>query len=98
MSSFDVKTVAALSRLELTPEEAAAYQKDLDAILVYVEKMAELDIADVEPTARAVEMDNVFREDVKGESIDRDIVMKNAPANVDDELFRVPVVIDEGGA
>ncbi len=98
MSSFDVKTVAALSRLELTPEEEAAYQKDLDAILGYVEKMAELDIADVEPTARAVEMDNVFREDVKGESIDRDIVMKNAPANVDDELFRVPVVIDEGGA
>lgn len=98
MSSFDIKTIAALARVELTGAEEVAFQKDLDAILVYVEKMAELDIADVEPTARAVEMDNVFREDVKGESIDRDLVIKNAPANVDDELIRVPVVLEEGGA
>ncbi len=98
MSSFDIKTIAALARVELTGEEEAAFQKDLDAILGYVEKMAELELDDVEPTARAVEMCNVYRDDVRGESLEREKVISNAPANVDEELFRVPVVIDEGGA
>ncbi len=97
MSKFDIKTVASLSRLELSEEEEISFQKDLDAILGYVEKMSELQLDDVPTTDRCVEMNDVFRQDIVGESIDRDIVMQNAPANVDDELFRVPVVIEDGG-
>jgi aspartyl-tRNA(Asn)/glutamyl-tRNA(Gln) amidotransferase subunit C len=96
MSSFDIKNIAKLSRLSLTAEEEVAFQGDLEAIIGYVEKMAKLDLDDVEPTARAVEASDVFREDVNTPSIDRELVIANAPAEIDDELFRVPVVIEEG--
>jgi len=97
MSSFDIKNIAKLSRLSLSAEEEIAFQSDLEAILVYVEKMAQLDLSEVEPTARAVEASDIFREDVNTPSMDRELVIANAPAEIDEELIRVPVVIEEGG-
>ncbi len=96
MSSFDIKNIAKLSRLSLSESEEVTFQSDLEAILGYVEKMAMLDLDGVEPTTRAVEMSDIFRADVCTPSIDRELVIANAPAEIDDELIRVPVVIEEG--
>lgn len=95
-SNIDVRAIAALARVELNDEEAVEFQQEIDAILGYVEQISSLDLADVEPTARAVELINVYRDDKAGETMNRDIAMANAPATVDDELFRVPVVLDGG--
>jgi aspartyl-tRNA(Asn)/glutamyl-tRNA(Gln) amidotransferase subunit C len=56
---FDVKYVAHLARLALTPEEEQKFQAQLDHVLGYIAKLNELDVSHVEPTAHAVPLVNV---------------------------------------
>jgi aspartyl-tRNA(Asn)/glutamyl-tRNA(Gln) amidotransferase subunit C len=42
--TIDVAYVAELARLALTPEEAKSFQKQLENIVHYVEKIAQLDV------------------------------------------------------
>ena len=60
---FDVKYVAHLARLALTPEEEQKFQAQLRNILGYIAKLYELDVSNVEPTAHAVPLVNVTRPD-----------------------------------
>lgn len=93
-----VRHVALLSRLELGEGEAESYATDLDKILHYVEKLAELDTADVPPTSHSFKITNVFREDAVRPSLSNDEALANAP-EAEDECFRVPAVLqDSGGA
>ncbi|MED5279084.1 MAG: Asp-tRNA(Asn)/Glu-tRNA(Gln) amidotransferase subunit GatC, partial [Verrucomicrobiota bacterium] len=62
-SEFDIKYVANLARIALTPEEEARLGSQLGDILGYVKKLEELDVSDVEPMAHAVPLDNVLRAD-----------------------------------
>ena len=59
----EVKHIAKLARLGLTDKEIAKFQKELSAILGYVEKLKEVDISRVEPTSQAVLLENVMRID-----------------------------------
>jgi len=88
-----VEHVAKLARLELTPEELDLYGKQLGAILDYVAQLAALDVAGVEPLARAAEASNVFREDAPRPSLGRPEVLANAPERTD-EFFVVPRVVE----
>ena len=47
-----VRHVAALARLELSPQEEERIARELEAILGYVDKLNELDVANVEPTSK----------------------------------------------
>ncbi len=89
----EVAHVAKLARLELTEEEQETFTGQMDAILAYVEKLNELDTADVIPTAHAVPMENAFREDVVRPSIGVENALSNAPARAEG-FFRVPKVIE----
>ena len=60
---IDIKYVAHLARLALTPDEEKKLGSQLDGILGYIEKLKELDVTGVEPTAHAVPMVNVTRAD-----------------------------------
>ncbi len=90
---IDVGYVAQLARLELDDETRARLQHDLEDILGYIEQLDELDVSDIEPTAHAAALTNVWREDSAGETFDRDVMLKNAPAVIDDELIKVPKVL-----
>ena len=81
--------VARLSRLALTEEELERIPGELSKILEHVEKMDELDLEDVEPTAHVVELQNVLREDVPRPSLPREVALAGAP-DVADGGFRVP--------
>jgi len=59
----EVQHIAKLARLGLTEQEVEKYQKELSAILDYIEKLKEVDISGVEPTSHSVLMENVVRED-----------------------------------
>ncbi len=59
----DVEHVARLSRLDLSSDEKILFAGQMDAIMGYVEKLAELDTGSVVPTSHAVPMENSFRED-----------------------------------
>lgn len=88
-----IKHVEDLAEVSLTEEERKSLAEDLDRIIDYVNKLQELDTDDVEPLRHILEVENVLREDKKGETLDHEEVFKNAPAE-ERNFFRVPKVID----
>ena len=93
MADFDIKYVAHLARIALTPEEEKKLSSQLGHILGYIEKLKELDVANVEPTAHAVPLINVTRQDETGESLSQDDALRNAPAKANG-LFIVPKIVE----
>jgi len=92
-----VRKVAKLARLELTEAEIEEFTGQLGAILQYVEKMNELDTANVEPLAHCLPISNVFRPDEVRESLGVDRTLANAPER-DACFFKVPKILDDSSA
>ncbi len=91
---MDVGYVAQLACIELTNTETELFQGQLNQILHYVEQLNELDVSEVEPTAHAIPVYNVLRQDELGKSLNHADIMANAPAESDGEI-RVPKIIDQ---
>ncbi len=85
----DVRYVARLARLRLEQDEVARTTGELAKILAHIDKMAELDISDVPPTAHVLDVTDVTRPDKPQQSLPREEALRNAPA-VADDCFRVP--------
>ena len=92
-SDFNIKYVAQLARIALTPDEEKKLRSQLGNILTYIEKLKELDVSNVEPTAHAVPLINVTRRDETGESLSQDEALRNAPAKANG-LFMVPKIVE----
>ena len=92
-AEIDVKYVAHLARLALTSEEEKSLGAQLDSILGYIEKLRELDVSGVEPTAHAVPMVNVTRADEIRPSLPHDDALRNAPSQANG-LFIVPKIVE----
>ena len=86
--------MALLSRLNLTDNEVHEFSEQLSSILTYVDKLNELDTEGVEPLAHSLPVSNVFRQDIPGESLDREKPLQNAPHR-DEQFFRVPPILDD---
>jgi len=84
--------VALLARLNLSETEIEQFTGQLDAILMYMDKLNELDTKDVEPTSHVIETGNVVREDQVGDSIPVEDALANAP-DKEDDFFKVPRII-----
>ena len=85
--------IAHLARLEFNEESADKMMNDMTAIVQWVEKLNQVDTADVEPlTTMSFEI-NVTREDETKEPLSHDRALQNAPVK-DSEYFRVPKVIE----
>ena len=100
VSLEDVRRVAELAQLELTSEEETRMQRDLSAILGYVQQLNELDTATVEPLAQISELlhgaeqeNGSLRADEVRASLERSRVMASAPV-ADESYFKVPKVIE----
>ena len=89
----EVRRVALLARLELSPEEESRLTEQLDNILQYMEKLGRLDTADVEPLAHAVEIVNAFREDRVTNEPQPDALLANAPDR-SKTFLKVPKIIE----
>ena len=85
----DVRHVARLARLRLEVGEADRMTAELAKILEHIDKLGELDLAAVEPTAHVLAITDVLRPDKPRPSLPRDEALRNAPA-VSDDCFRVP--------
>jgi aspartyl-tRNA(Asn)/glutamyl-tRNA(Gln) amidotransferase subunit C len=90
---IDVKYVAHLARLALTPEEEQKIGGQLGNILGYIEKLKEVDVSGVEPTAHAFPLVNVTRTDEVRPSISNEDALRNAPAQANG-LFIVPKIVE----
>ncbi len=94
VSLDEVRYIARLARLQFTEAEEARMALQMSRILDYVEKLNELDTADVPPMSHVLDLTNVFREDVAAPRVTREQALRNAP-DADDQYFRVPKVIEQ---
>jgi aspartyl-tRNA(Asn)/glutamyl-tRNA(Gln) amidotransferase subunit C len=90
---INVQYVAHLARLALTAEEERKLGAQLNHILAYIEKLKEVDVTGVEPTAHAFPLVNVMRPDQVRPSLPHDEAMRNAPAQANG-LFTVPKIVE----
>lgn len=91
----DVAYVADLAHLELTPQERERMLRDLNSILEYIDRLNELDTANVPPMAQTLlRAAETMREDALRPSLPHDAALGNAPDS-DGEFFRVPKVIEK---
>lgn len=93
MSNFDIDKIAELARIRLKAEERAKLGKDLESIIHYVEKLAELPTDKVEPTSHVLNLENVTRDHKPRDAKVSEHVLKHAPAK-EKTYFKVPKVVD----
>jgi aspartyl-tRNA(Asn)/glutamyl-tRNA(Gln) amidotransferase subunit C len=91
-NKIDVAYVAELARLELTDEEKAVFQPQLENIVKYVEMISSVDVEGVEPMMHGKALVNAFREDVVRESLPAEMALANAPRRVGDEFYLPKIV------
>ncbi len=89
----DVDYVAGLAQLVLDGPTKAKMVRDLGEILGYIDKLNELDTTGVEPMMHVLDMSNVYRQDVVGQSLTQEQALKNAP-KTDGSYFLVPRILD----
>ena len=90
---IDVKYVAQLARLSLAPDQEQKLGAQLGQILGYIEKLNEVDVSGVEPTAHAFPLVNVTRRDEVCPSMSLEQALRNAPAQANG-LFIVPKIVE----
>jgi aspartyl-tRNA(Asn)/glutamyl-tRNA(Gln) amidotransferase subunit C len=93
LSNADVAKVAVLARLRVSPAELETFTGQLNSIVDYVAQLQEVNTEGVEPLAHGIEVRNVFRDDIRGESLPRDQALANAPKR-NATSFLVPAVLD----
>jgi aspartyl-tRNA(Asn)/glutamyl-tRNA(Gln) amidotransferase subunit C len=92
-SDLDVAYVARLARINLTEDEVKFFQKQLDDVLNYVEKLREVDVSGAEAAAHALPAFNVFRDDAPRDWFTAEEALGNAPRQANG-LFVVPKVVE----
>lgn len=94
LSADEVRRVADLARLELSDADVDAMVRQLGAIVDYINQLQQVNTDAVEPLAHALDVHDVFRDDVPGTSLSPDEALANAPARKDD-FYRVPPVFGD---
>lgn len=92
-SDLDVAYVARLARINLSEDEARIFQKQLEDVLKYVEKLRGVDVTGVDAATHAVPVFNVFRNDASCDWFTAEQALSNAPRQANG-LFIVPKVVE----
>ena len=88
-----VRRIAHLARIAMSDAEVEHLQGELNAMLAFVERLAEVDVTDVEPMTSVTPMEMKKRADVVTDGGIPDDIIKNAPAS-EDHFFVVPKVLE----
>ena len=88
-----VRRIARLARINLTPDELEQFAGQLSDILDYVDQLSELSTDRVEPTTHPLKISNVFRQDQALRSLSSEEALANAPKKHKD-FFAVPKVLE----
>lgn len=90
----EVLRVAELARLELSDAEITRFAPQLAEILDYAGQLQQADTSEIPPTSHPLSTEPAWREDAAVPSIDRTVVLQQAPeASRDAGLFKVPKVL-----
>ena len=94
MKDSDVRKLASLARLRLSPEEEKSMAVELTSILGYVEQLGKIDVKGIEPMSHVHGSSNVYRDDTPVPPSDPTEMMQNAPDR-SGRFIRVPLIIGE---
>lgn len=87
----EVRHIARLARLRLTPEEERRFAEQLSAVLEYADRLRRVDTTGIPPTASVLGVPAPLRPDAVRPGLGRNQLLSNAPA-IEDGMFRVPAV------
>ena len=88
-----VRRIAHLARISVAEDEVEALQGELNAILAFVEQLAEVNVEGVEPMTSVTPMQMKKRTDVVNDGEIPDDIVRNAPAT-ENHFFLVPKVVE----
>ncbi len=91
---INIHRIAELARLRLTEAEAAKHEAQLARILDYMEVLESHDLGEVQPTAHAAPVYDVWRADEPRESLSNAEALANAPRQREGQ-FLMPRVVEE---
>lgn len=92
MKPQDVEKIAKLARLKLTDQEIQNMTSELTGIMGYIETLNQIDLKNVNPTAHAVDVENIFRDDVVKPSFEGQGTLSRSPDH-NENYFLVPKVL-----
>jgi aspartyl-tRNA(Asn)/glutamyl-tRNA(Gln) amidotransferase subunit C len=90
---LDLDHVANLARINLTPEEKERFGSQIGDVLAHIAQLNEVDVSNVEPTAHAFPVVNVWAADVAEPGLPVEAALRNAPEKRDN-MFVVPRVVE----
>ncbi len=92
---IDIKKVAKLANLTITPEEEEKLDTQLSGILEYVEKIESLDVKDITPTSQVTGLENVtFNDNFSDDSLTQDEALSGG-TTTHNGMFKVTAVLSE---
>jgi aspartyl-tRNA(Asn)/glutamyl-tRNA(Gln) amidotransferase subunit C len=89
----DVKSVAALARLEFDDDQLDRMTAELGGILEHIAKLSELQTEHISPTSQILDLRNVLRQDNVRPSLPTEAILANAPDR-EENCFRVRAVLE----
>jgi aspartyl-tRNA(Asn)/glutamyl-tRNA(Gln) amidotransferase subunit C len=92
-AELNIDRIAQLARIALTPEEKLKFSAQLVDVLANIEKLSQVDVTGVEPTAHAFPVYNVWADDVAQPGLSVEDALRNAPAQRD-HMIVVPKVVE----
>lgn len=90
----DIEHLTKLARMELSSEEKASLEVDLDAVIGYMNVLSSIDTENIEPMEHVLGLSNVTREDRPVPSFDREQLLSCAP-NSEDGFYDVPLAVEQ---
>jgi aspartyl-tRNA(Asn)/glutamyl-tRNA(Gln) amidotransferase subunit C len=95
-TAVPIKHIAKLAHLQLTEDQLQTYSAKLESILEHMQEITQLNLSDVPSTARVIEEENIFRDDVVLPSLPQAEALKNA-TKTQEGFFVVPGVLKDQG-
>ncbi len=92
-TDLDIDRIVQLARIALTPAEKETFSVQLSDVLVHIEKLKQVDVTGVEPTAHAFPLYNVWSDDITQPGLPVEAALRNAPAQRN-HMIAVPKVVE----
>lgn len=96
ISEKEFKHVAQLAKLSFSEEQVGPMNQRFTEILDMVDQLSEVETEDVPVMTHGIKLQNVMREDIPSQGIDRDLIMKNVSSH-QEGMIVVPDSFDESG-
>lgn len=90
---IDVRYVANLARIDLSEDECTMFQKQLGAIIGYIDALKDVNLESIDPENLAAIEESQLREDVCQKNLGQEDLLRNAPESSRGQI-RVPKVVD----